>query len=177
MNFFWQCVVELPAYMLGRVLGDRLGRRLTTVLATFFIFITAGIQMIIVVEVSNEIYELILAMCIKFFVCVSFCTIILQGMEVYPTCVRQTGTSFVLIIGTLCTTTGPYIISMGTNKDARIPYAIMAVISLIACFGGLFLPETLNQKLPETLEDAQEFGKGQVTKKTSFFSIKIFNGN
>ena len=29
MNFFWQSIIELPAYMIGKFFGDRLGRRVT----------------------------------------------------------------------------------------------------------------------------------------------------
>lgn len=29
MNFFWQSLVELPGYILGKVLSDRIGRRWT----------------------------------------------------------------------------------------------------------------------------------------------------
>lgn len=38
---------------------------------------------------------------------------------------------------------------------------IMGVLFLTAGIAGFFLPETLGQRLPETLEDAQEFGKRQ----------------
>ena len=39
LNFFWQSVVELPAYVGGKYLGDKIGRRYTNVLS----FSLAGI--------------------------------------------------------------------------------------------------------------------------------------
>lgn len=36
----------------------------------------------------------------------------------------------------------------------------MAALCLIGMIVSAFLPETLNQKLPETIEDANRFGKG-----------------
>jgi len=33
LNFFWQAIVELPAYISGKILGDKIGRRYTNVLS------------------------------------------------------------------------------------------------------------------------------------------------
>lgn len=49
----------------------------------------------------------------------------------------------------------------GTSIDKRYPYAILAVVLLLAAVSSMFLPETLNAKLPETLVEAKEFGKNQ----------------
>lgn len=45
MNFFWQSVIELPAYAIGQYLGDRIGRRFTNGLS----FIGAALMCIPVV--------------------------------------------------------------------------------------------------------------------------------
>ncbi|PSN35683.1 hypothetical protein C0J52_21768 [Blattella germanica] len=50
---------------------------------------------------------------------------------------------------------------MGTNVDLRYPYIIMAFLFICSIFGSLFLPETLHHRLPETLQDAQDFGRDQ----------------
>ena len=39
------------------------------------------------------------------------------------------------------------------------PYMTLGGLSIIGMAASAFLPETLNQKLPETLEDASNFGK------------------
>jgi hypothetical protein len=36
----------------------------------------------------------------------------------------------------------------------------MAVLSFVGMISSAFLPETLKQTLPETIEDANQFGKG-----------------
>lgn len=49
----------------------------------------------------------------------------------------------------------------GTNYDVRYPYLIMALIAFTGATSSLFLPETLGQRLPETIHEARVFGKGQ----------------
>ncbi len=44
--------------------------------------------------------------------------------------------------------------------DKRIPTFIFGGIALIAAVMALFLPETLNKEMPQTLEDGENFGKG-----------------
>lgn len=40
-----------------------------------------------------------------------------------------------------------------------LPLMVMAALTMAALAGTLALPETLNQRLPVTLQDAEEFGK------------------
>ena len=49
----------------------------------------------------------------------------------------------------------------GTAFDLRYPYIIMGFLFVTGIFAALFLPETLHQRLPETLADAQNFGRDQ----------------
>lgn len=46
--------------------------------------------------------------------------------------------------------------------DSRYPIAILLVIFVLGALSGLFLPETLHQKLPDSLEEARMFGRDQV---------------
>jgi hypothetical protein len=45
--------------------------------------------------------------------------------------------------------------------DPRYPHAILSVLCLGGATCASLLPETLNQKLPETVQDAAEFGTDQ----------------
>lgn len=51
MNFFWQSIIELPAYGLGQYFGDRIGRRFTNAVS----FIGAGLMCIpVILMVKSE---------------------------------------------------------------------------------------------------------------------------
>jgi hypothetical protein len=44
--------------------------------------------------------------------------------------------------------------------DKRIPSVIFGAIAVVSGLLALLLPETLNQPLPQTLEDGEKFGRG-----------------
>ncbi|PSN30459.1 hypothetical protein C0J52_25982 [Blattella germanica] len=56
---------------------------------------------------------------------------------------------------------GPYLVYLGTKTDARYPYIFIGILCISGGIASAFLPETLHQKLPETLADAEQFGKHQ----------------
>ncbi|KAJ8895562.1 hypothetical protein PR048_000898 [Dryococelus australis] len=85
----------------------------------------------------------------------------LQAMEVFPTCIRQTGCSMGSLVSGLLGTLGPYIIYLGTVTHVRYTYVVMAALTLLGALVATLMPETLGQELPETLEDAANFGENQ----------------
>ena len=61
---------------------------------------------------------------------------------------------------------GPYVIYLGAT-DLKLPYAVMFLVCIAGFVATLFLPETLDRKLPETIEEASSFGA-----KDKFFSFR-----
>lgn len=60
----------------------------------------------------------------------------------------------------------------GTRFDTRYPILILLVLFIFGGVCSLFLPETLHQKLPDSMEEARLFGADQVrTSITSWLSI------
>ena len=100
-------------------------------------------------------------------------------MEVFPTCVRQSGLGIATFVSQALNLAGPYVIYLGAT-DLKLPYLIMFLICsagnecstitgptqfnyvLSALHKGsvatFFLPETLGRKLPETINEASMFG-------------------
>lgn len=125
LSFLYQSAIELPAYVFGRWIGDRIGRRFTNAFSFFFI-VCACIPIIALVQYSEyEKLTTLLVVSVKFFTSITFFAVNLQAMEIYPTCLRQSGIS----IGAICANSlgifGPYIIYLGTEYDVRYPYMIM----------------------------------------------------
>ena len=87
-------------------------------------------------------------------------------MEVFPTCVRQSGIGFCSFISQMISIGGPYAVALGST-DLRLPYLVLFLICLSGSLATSFLPETVGAKLPETLQDANTFGG-----KDKYFSFK-----
>ncbi|PSN43701.1 hypothetical protein C0J52_18637 [Blattella germanica] len=49
----------------------------------------------------------------------------------------------------------------GMYVDVRYPYAILGALCMLGIICCLLLPETMNQRLPETIQDSAHFGKDQ----------------
>lgn len=45
------------------------------------------------------------------------------------------------------------------RESLRLPLVVMGCLSVFGGFTGLRLPETLHHRLPQTLEEGEEFGK------------------
>jgi OCT family organic cation transporter-like MFS transporter 4/5 len=59
----------------------------------------------------------------------TFLIVYVQTVELYPTCIRNTGMGFTSLLGMIIGIAGPYVIHLGTI-DVRYPYGIMGIITL-----------------------------------------------
>lgn len=117
LNFLWQSAIELPAYIIGKWMSDKIGRRFTSTLS-FFMAAAAGIvQIILVADPTNEVYTVSIAIFIKFFISITFFIVNLQAMETYPTCLRQTGISIGSITANAFGVLGPYVVYLVSLKN------------------------------------------------------------
>ncbi|XP_028159783.1 solute carrier family 22 member 7 isoform X1 [Ostrinia furnacalis] len=173
LEFAWQSMVELPATFAGAWLADNLGRRyagataysvsaLMWILMSFRLYGTntwlqewwVGSTLIVVNRFAST---------------VSYYVIYLFNMELYPTCLRQSGMSLGNVFSSGGSAMGAYLMHLG-RLDARIPGAVLFVVALLGTGSTLLLPETLNATLPETIQDAREFGR---RNRTKYGAIKL----
>ncbi|XP_049779727.1 solute carrier family 22 member 7-like [Schistocerca cancellata] len=85
----------------------------------------------------------------------------LQSIELHPTCLRQITASVECTVAGVCMSLVPYIVFQGGSVDRRLPFAILSAMHLLGALSVSFLPETALQRLPESLQDAAEFGRGR----------------
>uniref|UniRef100_A0AAG5CX02 Major facilitator superfamily (MFS) profile domain-containing protein n=1 Tax=Anopheles atroparvus TaxID=41427 RepID=A0AAG5CX02_ANOAO len=161
LNFMYQAVIELPAAFLCQKAADRLGRRATNATAFICATITCAVLVMIVRDPANETVSTLLATFVKFCVSITFFAVNLQSIEIYPTCLRQTGLAVGAIAATIFGIFGPYVVLLGTDYDVRYPFLVMCLSMGVGVLAALFLPETLHQSLPNTIQEAQQFGKEQ----------------
>ena len=96
----------------------------------------------------------------KFICTAAFYMFYVQAAELNPTPVRNSGMGFASFSANMIGLSGPTAAHLGTI-DKRIPYGIIACISLVSAIAASFLPETLGCYLPETIDTAAKFGKEQ----------------
>lgn len=124
------------------------------------LMIMGGICCVITVLLpeNSETETLFLYLLSKSMICGSFLIIYPFAGELYPTQARGVGIGFSSYVGGLGLIIIPFITYLG-KENLRLPLVIMGGVVIAGGFTGLRLPETLHHRLPQTLEEGEEFGK------------------
>lgn len=80
--------------------------------------------------------------------------------ELLPTVVRAQGVSLIHLVGHFAHIIGPYVVYLA-DVTSELPLVCLGTASIIGAFLTLFLPETLGQRLPGSLEEGNDFGREQ----------------
>lgn len=91
--------------------------------------------------------------------------------ELLPTVVRAQGVSLIHLVGHFAHIIGPYVIYLADIME-ELPLIYLGVASIIGAFLTLNLPETLDQDLPGTLQEGNDFGEEQ-----SYWWMPCFSGS
>ena len=110
LSFLYQSIIELPAYIIGRAMGDKIGRRLTNFVSFLAVFLACFPIVWFVKDPQYEMATTILVVFVKFSISIAFFAVNLQAMETYPTCLRQSGISIGAIVANSFGVLGPYIV-------------------------------------------------------------------
>ena len=100
----------------------------------------------------------ILAMCGKLAITASYGTIYIFSAEQFPTVIRNVGMGTASMSARIGGILAPYI-NLLSGVWKPFPMIIFGVLAFTGGLLSLFLPETLNKALPETIEDGENFGK------------------
>ncbi|KAM7351841.1 carcinine transporter isoform 3-T4 [Cochliomyia hominivorax] len=156
VSFFLSAVVEIPSYLVCWYLMDSWGRRWPLSLS----MILGGVACVITVMIPDEAVDetLILYLVSKALLSASFLIIYPFAGELYPTQVRGIGIGVSSYVGGLGLIVIPFVTYLG-KENLKLPLVIMGFVSMLGGITGLRLPETLHQRLPQTIEEGEEFGK------------------
>lgn len=160
LMLFLSGLVEIPSYVVTVILMDRTGRR--GLISTLMIL--GGFCSIAAAYIPREIsggqtYVVTIGMLGKAFIAGSFAIIYNYSAELFPTVLRNTA----LGVGSMCARLSGAmtpLIMLLDSFDPRVPAVVFGFLALVSGFLALYLPETLNQPMPESLEDGETFGVG-----------------
>jgi len=161
LNLFLLGLVEGPGNFWGVYLANKLGRRWchsTLLLINALLFAAIMPLSHYAEDRGVGIAISVLCMLIKFNIAATFLVAYIQALEIFPTCIRQSGVGLCSTISQIISIAGPYVIFLG-QTNLMFPYMVMALICLVGSVATSFLPETIGSKLPETIEEADRFGK------------------
>ncbi|XP_052089051.1 organic cation transporter protein-like [Mytilus californianus] len=165
LNFFILAIVEVPAKLLVMATLNRAGRKKIHC----FCMVVGGVACLCTIFTvlygGDELQPLTLTLAIigKMGSAAAFGTIYVYSMELYPTVVRTSGMGLSSSIARIGGMVAPYVAQsadvVGGKFGQALPLVIFGGCSVSAGLLCLFLPETLNRKLPETVREAKDFTK------------------
>ncbi|KAL2741352.1 organic cation transporter protein-like isoform X1 [Vespula maculifrons] len=156
VNFFISGLVEVPAYTFLIFTLNRWGRKI--ILCGCMLISGFALLATLFVPVDKPWLVVCLAMIGKLAITSSYGAIYVFTAEQFPTVIRNVGlgasSTFARIGGVIA----PYVNHL---SEIWVPLPLV-IFGSCALFGGimsLLLPETLNKKLPESIQDGELFGK------------------
>lgn len=158
LNFFLTsslaAATEFPADCLLVLTIDRWGRRFTSATALFM----GGVLNLLATCVPFGVFSATLAILGRLTINYSYNVGIQYTAELIPTVVRGQGVTFIHIMGFVAAIFAPFVVYL-RNIYTVLPLIVLGCLGIVGGFLCLFLPETLGQELPQSLDDGEAFGK------------------
>ncbi|XP_017791367.1 PREDICTED: organic cation transporter protein-like isoform X1 [Habropoda laboriosa] len=156
VNFTVSGAIQIPGNFVAWWAMNRLGRRITLICSNSI----TGVAAFLLIVVPNDVtwLRLILVCSAIVGMSVSFTTVYLFSGELFPTVVRNIGVGTSSMCARIGSIIAPFVVSLD-HIQSWLPPACFGILPLIGATLCFLLPETVGCKLPETLEDGENFGK------------------
>ncbi|XP_046429131.1 carcinine transporter-like [Neodiprion fabricii] len=152
-SFSLGALTELPAALILVLYLDKWGRRWMSFLSMF----VCAIFSFIALAVPTGATAVAMGIIARFGVNLAGNIGFQYAAEMLPTVVRAQGVSLIHTLGYIAHIIGPYIVYLD-DVSPYLPLTVLGLLSLVVAVQSLFLPETLGQDLPQTLQDGNDFG-------------------
>lgn len=158
-------VVELPAVFLTYIVIQRAGRRLG--LASFMMASGASCLLIHLLSRGSLAYlGVSCALMGKMFIAASFKAAYILTGEIFATSIRNSGVGLLSAVARVGSILSPFIVMAGETLPG-VQFTIFGILGITGGMLSLWLPETKDKPLPETVGDML----GERTKKLSVQSV------
>ena len=165
LDFFLLSIFEIPGYVFATWLMNTIGRRLST----FALLVMSAISCIGLAFIPTNIAWVVLVFSIiaKFAAVGLFLTISMHQLEIFPTAYRSTALTPAVILARTSNIIVPLLVDL---KDINpiLPFLCIAIFPIVAAPLHLIVPETIGKSLPQTIDEAEEFGEDQ-----KFWSLNV----
>ncbi|XP_055334490.1 organic cation transporter protein-like [Paramacrobiotus metropolitanus] len=160
---FLNTSVEFFPYLFAKTAFQRLGRRTSLFLGLFICSMAClGTNV-----VPSGYAAVVTALTLIAKLCITFTY--LNGKlfedETFPTVIRSEGHSTVSLTSAMLSCGVPWIVISLGDEVKTLPLLVFGSLTIVGSFSTFLLPETVHQRLPQTLEDGEEFGKNMTLKE------------
>uniref|UniRef100_A0A8C3K0X0 Major facilitator superfamily (MFS) profile domain-containing protein n=1 Tax=Calidris pygmaea TaxID=425635 RepID=A0A8C3K0X0_9CHAR len=144
--------VDIPAKLVSILTITYVGRRFTQSVA----LILAGLAILANTLVPRDLRILRTALAVfgKGCLAASFNCVFLYTGELYPTVIRQTGMGLANTMSRLGSITAP-LVKIAGEVFPTLPFIIYGVAPVVSGLVAIFLPETRDKALPETVDEVE----------------------
>lgn len=168
LNFLLMGVAEIPGYLVGIALLDRVGRRWCNAggLLVGGLACIATVPTVLLGNSDLQWLTVALALIGKAGSSLAFGVVFIFTGELLPTVVRNAAMGTCSCAARVGAMLAPYIAKSGEMIGGEFgqiePLVVFGGLSIVAGLLLLLLPETLNQKLPDTIKEGEEFGRKSI---------------
>ncbi|XP_077314839.1 solute carrier family 22 member 20-like [Lithobates pipiens] len=150
--------IDLPAKLGGALLMSCIGRRVTQSGS----LILAGVALLCNAFLPQDlrIVRVVLAVFGKGCLASSFCCAYLYSSELFPTVIRQSGMGVVAMNARMGSMVAPLVLML-SEISPIFPPATYGAAAIISGIVAVFLKETCNLQLPDTIEEVEARSKGK----------------
>lgn len=156
LTFTIASATELPADTFLTAVLDRWGRRWLACGS----MVVSGIFSLLATTVPVGGPSASLAILGRFAVNISYNIGLQYAAELLPTVVRAQGVALIHIMGYVASIVAPFVVYLA-NISQDLPLLILGILGILGGLLCLFLPETMNTEMPQTLQDGENFGINQ----------------
>ncbi|XP_032229103.1 organic cation transporter protein [Nematostella vectensis] len=155
VNYLVMTLLSIPHLPISWFLMQRFGRRIPF----FGYMFIAGILCLVIMGIPKANAAIVAGLAIfgRSLTSCAFNNIYLISSEQFPTVVRNIGMG----VGSMCARVGailsPFIVMLAQlpGFSLTFPVSIFGVLAVLAAISSLWLPETLNTSLPQTIEEME----------------------
>ncbi|KAJ8984883.1 hypothetical protein NQ317_002723 [Molorchus minor] len=173
INVALSAIIQVPSTFGACWATKAWGRKKTLIIAN----ITAGLALLLIAVVPSEPdwIKPTLSTIGMFGLALAFPTVYIYSGELFPTVVRNIGVGTSSMCARIGSMIAPFVASLVTVQP-WIPPLIFGVVPLIGAVLCYKLPETLDCKLPDTIEEAEQFEKKKKkSNDTENYFLNFFN--
>ena len=155
INILVSGALEVLANVLTIIAFIYIGRRISVCISTLI----GGVTLLIIPLVTSTLGKTILAQIGRFSITGSFSMVFVYAVEIYPTVVRNVGLGSSSVWARVGGVIAPYIGRELAKTSEDTPLIIFGVTSILASILVMFLPETKNIILPDTLQQGETLNR------------------